>query len=206
MNIFNTHYDKYDRWFEKYPNIYEEEIITIKSLMPAFTTAMEIGVGSGRFASALNIPFGIEPSYNMAKIAKKRGIKIARTKVEEINYKYKFDFVLAVTTICFVANPSLMIQNAYKSLKKGGFLTIAFIDKNSKLGRTYRKNKYKSLFYSNAKFFNEKEITYLMKKAGFTDLKCKENLYAKELNNMTFGINECKNGAFKVIRGKKPLF
>ena len=42
-----------------------------------------------------------------------------------------------------------------------------------------------------------------MKKAGFKDFKCKENLYGETLDNLRFEINKCNGGSFKVIRGKK---
>ena len=42
-----------------------------------------------------------------------------------------------------------------------------------------------------------------MKKRGFKEFECVENLYGDSLDNLKFEINECNGGAFKVVRGKK---
>jgi SAM-dependent methyltransferase len=202
MNLFDLYYEDYEKWFEKHSEIYEEELKTIQTLLPQ-GRGMEVGVGSGRFAMPLGIKFGIEPSTKMAEIAEKRGIEVVNITAEEMDFENEFDFILMVTTICFVKDPEKTIQNCYKALKKGGFLLVAFVDLNSPLGRIYEKNKAKSKFYAPATFFTKNDIINLMKKAGFEDFECKENLYGENLDNLKFEINDCNGGAFKVVRGKK---
>ena len=200
--LFDNLVRDYEEWFERYPKIYEEEIKTIKSLLPK-GKGLEVGVGTGRFAAPLGIKKGIEPSKKMAEVARKRGIEVIEISAEEMNFKEEFDFILMVTTICFVNDPLKAIQNSYKALKKGGYLLVAFVDLNSPLGRFYEKNKEKSKFYKFAKFFTKDDIINLMKKAGFKEFECKENLYGENLDNLKFDINDCNGGAFKVIRGRK---
>ena len=202
MNIFDIYYRDYEEWFEKYPEIYKAEIETMKALLPR-GKGLEVGVGSGRFAEPLGIKYGIEPSKNMAQIARKRGIEVLETTAEEMNFKEEFDYILMVTTICFVKDPLKTIQNCYKALKKNGYLLIAFVDLNSPLGKIYEKNRQKSKFYKEAIFFTKEDIINLMKKAGFKEFECVENLYGDSLDNLKFEINECNGGAFKVVRGEK---
>ena len=202
MNIFDIYYGDYEEWFEKHPEIYKAEIETIKALLPR-GKGLEVGVGSGRFAEPLGIKYGIEPSKNMAQIARKRGIEVLETTAEEMDFEEEFDYILMVTTICFVKNPLKTIQNCYKALKKKGVLLIAFVDLNSPLGKIYEKNKHKSKFYKEAIFFTKEDIINLMKKAGFKEFECVENLYGDSLDNLKFEINECNGGAFKVVRGEK---
>ena len=202
MNLFDLYYEDYEEWFEKHPEIYEEELKTIKALLPK-GRGMEVGVGSGRFAAPLGIKFGIEPSENMAEIAKKRGVEVVNITAEKMDFEEEFDFILMVTTICFVKEPLKTIQNCHKALKRGGFLLVAFVDLDSPLGRMYEKNKHKSKFYAPATFFTKEDIINLMKKAGFKNFECKENLYGDSLENLKFEINDCNGGAFKVIKGKK---
>jgi SAM-dependent methyltransferase len=200
--LFDNLVNDYEAWFEKHPKIYEEEVKTIKTLLPK-GKGIEIGVGTGRFAAPLGIKFGIEPSKKMAEVAKKRGIEVVNITAEEMDFKEEFDFALIVTTICFVKDPLKTLQNTYKALKKGGFVIVAFVDLNSPLGRFYEKNKFKSKFYKGATFFTKDDIIDLLTKVGFRDFECVENLYGENLDNLTFEINKCNGGAFKVIRGRK---
>ncbi len=200
--LFDSLVNEYEEWFEKQPEIYKQELKTIKTLLPK-GKGMEVGVGTGRFAAPLNIKFGIEPSKAMAEVARKRGVESVEITAEEMNFEEEFDFILIVTTICFVKNPLKTIQNCYKALKNGGFLLIAFVDLDSPLGRIYEKNKEKSKFYKWAKFFTKKDIINLLKKIGFRDFECRENLYGDSLNNLKFEVKECNGGAFKVVRGRK---
>ena len=200
--LFDNLVSEYEEWFENHPEIYKEEIKIIKALLPS-GKGMEVGVGTGRFAAPLGIKFGIEPSKKMAEIARERNIEVVEITAEEMDFSNEFDFILMVTTICFVENPLKTVQNCYKALKKGGYLLIAFVDLDSPLGKFYEKNKEKSKFYKYATFFTKENIINLMKKVGFRDFECKENLYGDSLDNLKFEINECNGGAFKVIRGKK---
>ena len=120
-----------------------------------------------------------------------------------MDFEEEFDFVLIVTTICFVKDPLKTLQNTYKALKKDGYILVAFVDLSSPLGRIYEKNKQKSKFYKEATFFTKDEIINLLGKAGFRDFECVENLDGDNLENLRFKINECNGGAFKVIRGRK---
>ena len=200
--LFDNLVKDYEEWFERHPEIYKEEIKTIKALLPK-GKGLEVGVGTGRFAAPLGIKFGIEPSKAMAEVAKKRGIEVIEMNAEEMNFEEEFDFILMVTTICFLNDPFKTIQNCYKALKNGGYLLVAFVDLNSPLGRFYEKNKEKSKFYKYATFFTEDDIINLMKKAGFEEFECVENLYGESLDDLKFEIKKCNGGAFKVIRGKK---
>jgi hypothetical protein len=71
IDPFQKHLRKYNRWIEENKYAYQSEINAIKDLMPKFNNAVEIEVGSGKFALPLGIGFGIEPSDKMRKAAKK---------------------------------------------------------------------------------------------------------------------------------------
>ncbi|WP_024790758.1 MULTISPECIES: class I SAM-dependent methyltransferase [unclassified Lebetimonas] len=200
--LFDNLVKDYEEWFEKHTKIYEEELKTIKELLPE-GKGIEIGVGTGRFAAPLGIKVGIEPSKEMSEIAKKRDIEVINITAEEMDFEEEFDFALIVTTICFVKDPLKTLQNTYKALKQGGFVIVAFVDLNSPLGMFYEKNKFKSKFYKEAIFFTKDDIIDLLQKAGFSEFECVENLYGEGLDNLSFEIKSCNGGAFKVIRGRK---
>ena len=76
MNIFNHNYKKYDLWYERNKFAYLSELEAVKKVLPKRGEGLEIGVGTGRFAAPLGITAGVDPSKNMIKIAKKRGIDV----------------------------------------------------------------------------------------------------------------------------------
>ena len=62
---FDKYSEQYDEWFVRNKFVFLSEIAAIKKLLPKKGTIIEIGIGSGIFAEALNIKEGIEPSEAM---------------------------------------------------------------------------------------------------------------------------------------------
>jgi len=56
---------------------YLSELKALKKVILEKKKGLEIGVGTGRFASPLGIEYGIDPSEKMLEIAKKRGVKVS---------------------------------------------------------------------------------------------------------------------------------
>ncbi|MBA7484386.1 hypothetical protein ES707_19911 [subsurface metagenome] len=79
------------------------------------------------------------------------------------------------------------------------------MDKNSKIGRIYQKNKQKSVFYRAAIFFNTEEVVELLKKAGFKDFEFRQTIF-NNLDKIT-QVEKIKEGyregSFVVIRAQK---
>ncbi len=185
IESFEKYSKEYEEWFERNDLLYQNELKTIKNLIGETQNGLEIGAGTGRFALSPNIAIGIEPSPKMRKIALSKGLNVVDGVAEKLSFKSQtFDFAMMITTICFIKNPEKSLKEAFRVIKKGGFLIIGFIDKNSKLGKEYEKRKNKSKFYANAKFYSADELINLCKKAGFVDFKKYEK---KELDNsLTF--------------------
>ncbi|HID79554.1 MAG TPA: class I SAM-dependent methyltransferase [Aquifex aeolicus] len=174
----------YENWFEKNFYLYQSELKVLKLLLEeiAFEKALEIGVGSGRFAKPLGVKFGVDPSPKMVKIAAKRGIKVVLGEAEHLPFKSEtFDLVLMVTTICFVENLPQSIGETNRVLKKGGYFLVGFVDKNSLLGKLYEKKKNKSRFYKEAKFFSSEEVIKITEKnSQMVFLKAKQTIFGSE--------------------------
>ncbi len=178
IKIFDKYFKEYDDWFIENEKLYLSEMKVIRSLMPSFNEALEIGVGTGRFASPLGIKTGVEPSENMAGHARRRGIDVHTGIAEDLPFAdNSFDLALMVTTVCFVNDALKSVREAYRVLKENGCLIIGFIDKESELGKEYQRKKEKSRFYGPATFFSTREIIRMLKKAHFTDLKIKQSLF-----------------------------
>ncbi|MGM0442223.1 MAG: class I SAM-dependent methyltransferase [Elusimicrobiota bacterium] len=165
-NLFNRYWKEYDKWYEKNRPAYLSEIKAIKKVFPAGGKGLEIGVGTGRFASALGIKHGIDPSKKMIAIAKKRDIKAVKGYGENLPYKNsEFDYVLIINTLCFAKNPEAIVKETGRVLKEGGTCIIGILDKNSFLGEFYMKQD--SPFYKDINLFSVKEVIGLLKSCNF---------------------------------------
>ena len=113
---FDTYADDYDRWFDEHALVYEAELKAVEALLPLTREGgLEVGVGSGKFASRLRVPVGVEPSRAMAERAAKLGIDVYPGVAEALSFPDEsFRYVLMVVTICFVDDPLRAFQEAYR--------------------------------------------------------------------------------------------
>ncbi len=206
ISPFEKYAEQYEEWFVKNRWVYEAELRAVKDMLPVGGRGVEIGVGSGRFAEPLGIKIGVEPSKRMREIAQKRGIQVLNGVAEELPFDDAgFDFVLMVTTVCFVDNIRKALLEAHRVLYHGGFLIIGFVDRNSMVGQTYLDHQNENVFYKDATFFSVDELVEIIGQAGFTDLTFKQTIF-KGLSETTRdepvkpGHRE---GSFVVIRGRK---
>lgn len=169
IDCFNKYSMKYEEWFEKNDKIYKQELSIIKKLIGDTPNGLEIGCGSGRFFIKPNIVIGIEPSDNMREIAIKKGLNAIKGDANNLNFEDRsFNFVLMMTTICFLYNPNIALKEVFRVLKKGGFLIVGFIDKNSPIGKNYEEKKHSSKFYSKAFFYSKDKVIQMCNSEGFT--------------------------------------
>ena len=165
---FETHYEEYDAWFDENEAIYESELLAVQSLLPAEGNRIEIGVGSGRFASRLGIKEGVEPAVGIAKLACARGIGIRQGTAEALPLPdAAYDVVLLVTTLCFVDDIHRTFAEAHRVLTAGGCVVLAFIPKDSPFGRFYDRIKDSDEFFRAASFYTKREVFTTLKRAGF---------------------------------------
>lgn len=157
--------DRYDAWFDNNPDMYAVELEALRrAIPPPPARGLEVGVGSGKFAGPLGITTGVEPSEKM-------GIRVFRDVAENLPFTdCEFDFVLMVTTICFLDDIRKAFQEAYRVLKLAGCIVIGFIDRTSSLGKQYNAHRKNSVFYKDAVFFSPHEVGTYLKDAHFKDL------------------------------------
>lgn len=204
MDIFDRYYKEYDSWYDRNRFAYLSELEALKKVVPEFEKGLEIGVGTGRFAQAMGITLGIDPSAEMLKIAAERGV-ITRCGVgEDLPFwEESFDFVAIIISLCFVNNPLKVLQESRRVLKKNGRIILGIVDKDSFLGKFYQKKK--SIFYKTANFFNIKDISELFKGVGFNKSTYHQTLfnYPDKLNIIEKPQKGFGKGGFVVIAAKK---
>jgi ubiquinone/menaquinone biosynthesis C-methylase UbiE len=105
-SLFDKYHKKYDAWYNKNKFAYLSEIKALRKVMPEKGKGLEIGIGTGRFASVLGIKNGIDPSLGMIKLARKRGLNARLGVGEKLPFSNSFfDYVAIIITLCFVKNP-----------------------------------------------------------------------------------------------------
>lgn len=202
-NPFDTEVEEYEKWFKTNDKLLASELAAIRELLPVSGLGIEIGVGSGIFASRLGIRDGVEPSEKMAAEAMKKGINVLSGAAEKIPVKDgSYQFVLMVTVDCFLSNVLTAFSEVRRILKSNGLFVIAFLDKATPLGELYEQNKHQHKSYKDANFHTAEEIALLLEEAGFEILDRKQTIFS--LNN-TFqepkdGVGE---GVFGVFKAKK---
>ncbi|MBN1863938.1 MAG: class I SAM-dependent methyltransferase [Victivallales bacterium] len=163
---------RYDAWFDiaGHRRIFEAEVACIRDLLGGVPRPwLEIGVGTGRFASALNLDEGIDPSPAALEYAAGRGIKTCSGKAENMPYdNHMFGLALMVVTLCFLDDPARALSECRRILRSDGFAILGFVPEDSAWGRFYmRKGSEGHPFYSAARFYTAKEVIRLANRAGF---------------------------------------
>jgi len=200
-SVFETHHDRYEAWFVRHEAAYLSELLALRAFVPWIGNGLEVGVGSGRFAAPLGVRTGIDPSPAMLAHAAARGVEIAQGVAEDLPFSDGiFDYVLIVTTICFVDSPKRMLTEAHRVLRPGGRIIIGFIDRESPIGREYLAHQSASVFYRSARFFSVAEVAQLLRDNGFRGMDWGQTLTrtlaeTSEIEPLTAGHGD---GAFVV--------
>ncbi len=210
MEIFDIYYRKYDDWYEKEfgKSAYELETNCLRKIIPHFNRGLEIGVGTGRFASRLNVKFGIDISFNMLKVSKERGLIVVKAKGEKLPFRDKFfDLVLIVVSICFVKDPFLVLKEANRVLADNGRIVLGLILSDSPWA-DYYKSKKDHPIYKHAIFYSFYEIQVMLELSKFKIDKVLTTLFEKPQEERAISNFEIKegfhsNGGFFCIRGLK---
>ena len=178
MNIFEEAAEEYDEWFETHEWVYRAEVEAIRKFIPKTGKGIEIGVGTGRFSIPFGIKVGVEPAKAMAEIARKRGISVYESKAEHLPFQdNSFDFVLMVTTLCFLEDPFQALKEMKRILKPTGKIVIGMLDEDSLPGKLYEEKRKKSKFYRDARFYSVNQVMDWLKKLEFNNLQTVQTIF-----------------------------
>jgi ubiquinone/menaquinone biosynthesis C-methylase UbiE len=169
--VFDKHAEDYDTWFDEHNSVYHAQLRILRGAVPDFLRGLEVGVGSGRFAAPLGVKYGIDPSQNLVRMAKRRGVEVALGEAEHLPYRPgSFDFVLMMTVICFLDDIQLALNEAHRVLEPGGTLVAGFIEAGGEIFQKYRHEPIKGRFLRFATFRTIDEVYGFFKDAGFGDV------------------------------------
>jgi SAM-dependent methyltransferase len=178
IQVFERFHKRYDEWFTRYKWVYRSEVEALSRLIPKGGLGFDVGVGTGRFAAPFRLAVGLDPSGAMVSLAKKKGIEIVCGVGENVPLVAEtFDFVLLVTTICFVEDPRATLKEARRVLKDHGSVIVGLVDKNSSLGRSYESGKEASVFYRAATFYSVDQVRDWLAELCFEDLVAYQTIF-----------------------------
>ena len=208
IRVFEEFYQQYDKWFRRNKWVYRSEVEAVRKLIPHEGFGLEVGVGTGRFSVPFGIEIGVDPSMRMGSIAMRRGIRVVCGVGEDLPFREEaFDFVLNITTICFVEDPFTTLKETRRVLKNGGSVVIGFVDKKSKLGRLYETRKEKSRFYRAAKFVSVDDVLRWLMSLSFADFSAYQTIFHDlgEIDTMEPVKEGFGEGGFVALRAKKAV-
>ncbi|MBN1339508.1 MAG: class I SAM-dependent methyltransferase [Bacteroidales bacterium] len=203
---FDRHLSEYEQWFIDHHFVFLSELEAIRSVLPEKGEGVEIGVGSGIFASMLGIGDGIDPSTAMREKARERNVNAIEGIAEALPYPNKsYDFALMVTTICFVDDVTQSLREAHRVLKTDGVIIVGFVDKDSPVGKFYMKNKNRNVFYRDAVFYSTEEIYRHLWEADFRTETTLQTVFGMldEVKELQIPQKGFGTGSFVVIKAVK---
>ena len=171
----------YDSWFEEEGRlIFASEVEALRQALPLLPRPwIEVGVGSGRFAQALGIDIGLDPSSGLLKIARNRGARVLLGRGEEAPFKDgSFGAIFFIVTLCFVDSPERILSEAARLLESGGKVVLGMVLRESPWGQLYQREKETGhRFYRHATFYSYAEVEMLLMQTGFSIEKVASTLF-----------------------------
>ncbi len=169
-DIFSTEAERYDAWFDSPEGrvLFENEVAVIRLLWhDEFRPALEVGVGTGRFAQTLGIEFGIDPAAGALRLAEARGIKVKQARGEALPFPdAAFGCVFMIATLCFASDPRGLLREAARVLRPEGLLLIGDIPRDSTWGKLYQRKKLEGHpFYRGARLYPMGEVEIMLHEA-----------------------------------------
>ena len=166
---FDLYTEDYDFWFvSRGKEVYRYELRAVCGELPP-GPALEVGVGTGRFAGPLGVRFGLDPSLPSLRMARRRVENVVAGRGEALPFRDgAFSVVLLIVTVCFLDDVEATFEEIKRVLREGGHLILGYVPANSRIGREYaRKGAEGHRFYAYARFWETEELVRLLGKYGF---------------------------------------
>lgn len=198
---FDKYAGKYDSWFLENKNVLYSEVKLVAHFLKDAGQILSIGCGSGLFEMILKNEFGItiengvEPSKDMADIARQRGMTVQVSSAEQPQGEAEsYDTILYNGSPSYITDLDKALRNSYHALRKGGKVILIDIPKESSYGILYNlakstgtwdhpllngiypRDPYPIEFVNQANWRTTDEKIARMKQAGFTDLEFAQTL------------------------------
>jgi len=174
---------EYDNWFDGAGKlIFATEAKAFQEILDFLPKPwLEVGVGSGRFAQALGIGSGIDPSARLLEMAGKRGINVRLGRGEQqIFNAASFGTVFLIVTLCFLNTVPSVLREVYRILTADGRIVVGLVLKESPWGEFYgNKKRQGHRFYKYANFYKYDDVVTFLEQSGFSIERVISTLFQK---------------------------
>lgn len=163
---------RYDAWYEGPAGrvLFPLEVACLWPLVEdAGRPRLEIGVGSGRFAQALEVEVGLDPAPAPLALARRRGVWPVQGVGELLPFgDGTFGAALVVVTLCFADDPLALLAEARRVLRPRGVLVLGMVFADSPWRAWYRqKGEEGHTFCPAARFLTGRDVHEMLGAAGF---------------------------------------
>jgi len=180
---FNELALEYDAWFDNEGRFtFDIEVPAFAGLLPVLPQPwLEIGVGSGRFAQAIGIATGLDPSMQLVRIARQRGITTVLGQGEKEPFSDRsFGTVFLIVTLCFLDSPPSVLREVNRILIPDGKIVLGMVLRESPWGEVYQQKKSQGhRFYKHSTIYKHDDVIALLTQAGFVVERTISTLFQK---------------------------
>lgn len=144
--MFDGYAQAYDQWFITNDKVFVSELKLLHRALEGLSGRMlSVGCGSGLFEAALEREYGItgieglEPSRDMAEIAKKRGLSVVIGDAQTCELPEEaYDVIYFNGSSTYIKDLHEAYSHIAKALKPGGHLILLDVPSESAYGILYR--------------------------------------------------------------------
>jgi len=176
--VFHDKAEDYDKWFDD-SLLFAIELAAIRELQtPLVAPKVEVGVGPGRFAQALQVTLGVDPALAPLKLARQRNINVIQAIGEQLPFAGGIaGSVFILFTLCFLAEPKKVLGECHRILRPGGHLVLGMVPASGAWGKALQAKKEKNHpFYRYASFYQARLVADWLEEEGFAVVESRSSL------------------------------
>ena len=206
--VFHDKAEDYDRWFDN-SLLFAIELAALRELQtPLADPRIEVGVGPGRFARALQVAIGVDPALAPLKLARSRNINVIRAIGEQLPFAGRSaGSVYILFTLCFLAEPRRALGECHRILRPNGHLVLGMVPADGAWGQALQAKKEKNHpFYRHASFCQARQAADWLQEEGFALVESRSSLFQgpeelREMEHSRPGLDE--RAGFCLLVGEK---
>ncbi len=189
----------YRRWFETplgaQVDADERAVVFALADLERGEHVLDLGCGDGNYTESIadrtGAAVGVDRSPAMLRAARARlgsRVDLAWIRADGAALPFhgaSFDAVISVTVLCFAEDPSALLAEAHRVLRRGGRIVVGELGRRSLWAVARRvKGLFAETVYRQAHFFSRSEIAALLTGAGFRDVHLRSAVFYPPIDSL----------------------